>query len=93
MSDINQNEMHGALKPRFVEEHFRTMGAERGAMHCIKMLAEYQFVIMQGQKDLATTLDQLADIVGNFVAIADNMKSAVDQLQAKHSNEVLPDDN
>lgn len=76
------------LRAREVETEFQNRGPERATIWCIQTLAEQQIALQKDIRELATLLDAMADIVGNFSTIAENMKGAVDKL----NNEALYED-
>ena len=48
--------------------------------HCIEMLAEEQTVIKQTLVEIAQSVDQLTNIITDFVQVAENMKSITDRV-------------
>lgn len=72
-----------ALKARNIQDEIAAHGFEKGVVRCLEMLAEYQGVIRESQFTLAQQLDQMANLIGQFVTVAENMKSAIDVLQKK----------
>jgi hypothetical protein len=76
------------LRAREIEDEIRNRGMERGTIWCLQTLAEQQIALQKDMRELATLLDAMADIVGQFSTIAENMKGAVDKL----NNEALYND-
>lgn len=74
---------HSNLKARQVQDLLREHGFERGVVKCIEALADYQAVIREGQVEMAQMLNQAADTLANFVAVADNLKTAQQRLENK----------
>jgi tRNA threonylcarbamoyladenosine modification (KEOPS) complex Cgi121 subunit len=65
-----------ALKERDIEDRIKNMGFERGAMF---VLLEQTGEIKQLEKaliDLAKQVDQMAEMMAQFVTVAGNMKDA-----------------
>jgi hypothetical protein len=65
-----------ALKERDIEDRVKNMGFERGAMF---VLLEQTGEIKQLEKaliDLAKQVDQMAEMMAQFVTVAGNMKDA-----------------
>lgn len=72
-----------ALKARNIQDEIAAHGFERGVVKCLEMLAEYQGVIRESQFEIAQRLDQMSTIIGQFVTVAERMKTTIETLQAK----------
>jgi DNA integrity scanning protein DisA with diadenylate cyclase activity len=67
------------LKAREVRVMLKGKAPEE-VSHCIEMLAEEQTVIKMTLVELAQSIDQITNIVTDFVQVAENMKSVSDKV-------------
>lgn len=75
------------MRSRDIEQVVRDMGHEKGTVHCLIVLAEQHSALMQEVRETQQLVDKMADIVGNFVAVANEMKLAVDSMKGKYDEE------
>lgn len=69
------------------------MGPEKGAMHCIQRLADYQnSVLLQGLTDLAKAIDSLASIQRNLAEATDNIMDAQKRLGQQKGTDNVDDE-
>ena len=76
-------EFSSALKARNIADTLKEHGFEKGIFVCVQQLAEYQQVLRESQVELATQINKLSDLFMSFVAVADEMKNAVEAIESK----------
>ena len=77
------------IRARDIETHIRHRGFEKGTVYLLTALAEQMAEIRRDQTELAVFLDKIINIVGNFSAVAENMKSAVESINKSMKHEEL----
>lgn len=65
-----------ALKVRNFEELVRSAGFERALTMTVRELIEQHHQLEQNQLDIGMQLNQMTDLLQNFVQVAGNMKQA-----------------
>ena len=55
-------------------------------MYCFEALAENQSAMRQQTMELASQMNQMADIIASFTVVAENMKNAVETMKKMEGN-------
>lgn len=71
------------LRAREVKGIIKERGETAGTIWCLEVLAEQQIALQKDIRELATMMDQLTSIVGQFTSVAENMKNAVETLNSR----------
>ena len=78
------------MKAREVENYLNSMGFEKGSSYCLKAIAEHSVVQQQQLIDMAAQLDEMVNILSNFMVIGENLKNNMDKLKSKFPEDDLP---
>jgi hypothetical protein len=70
------------IRAREVEQEIRDRGHERGTVYVLQVLAEQMIAQQRDMKDLADSVNMMADIIKSVVTVGENMKMTIDRLNS-----------
>lgn len=77
------------LKARDVRDRLKGR-VDPQVSYCIEALAEQQHTMIKSIMELSQMVDKMADILSNFVQVAENMKNTVNGMKGAAEDDLPP---
>jgi hypothetical protein len=75
------------MKTKEIRERVKSMGFERGVMYALEAMNEAAIQDQRDLKELAHYFDKMVDAFNGVIAVADQMKSAVERIDKNRLSE------
>lgn len=70
------------IRAREVEQEIKNRGYEKGTVYVMQVLAEQMIAQQRDMRDLADSVNMMADIIKSVVTVGENMKMTIDKLNS-----------
>ena len=74
------------IRAREIEQELKSRGTERGTLYVLQVLAEQQIALQKDMRNLAQSVDQMANIIQSVVTVGENMKATIERLSSDMDN-------
>lgn len=70
------------IRAREIEAELTNRGFEKGVLYVLQVLAEQMIAQQKDMRDLAASVNQMADIITSVVQVGENMKLTIEKLNS-----------
>lgn len=77
------------IRAREIEQELKSRGPEKGTLYVLQVLAEQQIALQKDMRDLAVSVNQMADIIQSVVTVGENMKTTIERLNSDMDDDGL----
>jgi hypothetical protein len=70
------------IRAREIEQELKNRGQDRGTLYILQVLAEQMIAQQKDMRDLADSVNMMANIIQSLVVVGDNMKMTIEKLNS-----------
>lgn len=76
------------LRARDIESQIKNRGMEKGTVYCLQVLAEQQIALQRDMRELADSVNLMANIVQSLTHVGEQMKMTIEKLNSEHEDDL-----